>query len=193
VNYSLTQRRLIDYYNSSMKTIKLPKSVNPVQLAGQNDQIQGHLSLAQFERLGPLLQENTGTVDFSLHFMQDASQRAVVSGTVSAQLKLQCRRCLQPFSYQLEATVSLAVVENDQAAEELPEFYDPLLVVDGEVTLESLIEDELLLNLPVMPGHSEGECPVAIPSSWVDNELDEHKTPFTVLKKLLRSDKDGST
>ena len=176
-----------------MSTNSLPKNINLVQLATQNKLIQGRLPLVQCERLLPSLRENTGYVDFSLQFMQDESQRTVVRATMSAELGLECRRCLKPMTYPMRVSVDLAVVADDKAATELPECYEPLLVMDGEVALELLIEDELLLNLPVMPGHSEGECPVAIPSSWVDNELDEHKTPFTVLKKLLRSDEDGST
>ena len=171
-----------------MNTNSLPKNINPVQLATQNKQIRGRLPLVQCERLLPSLRENTGCVDFSLQFMQDDSQRTVVSATMSAELVLECRRCLQSMVYPMRVSVDLAVVADDEAATELPECYEPLLVIDGEVALESLIEDELLLNLPVMPSHSEDECPAALPINQDDNELEVHKSPFAVLNKLLRSD-----
>lgn len=171
-----------------MTPIKSLKSINPVQLAAQNEQIQGQLPLVDCERLLPLLRENTGCIDFSLQFMQDDSQRAIVHLNLSAVLMLECRRCLQPLSQQFEVAVDLAVIDKVEAAEDLPETYEPLLLTDGSVALESLIEDELLLNLPVMPGHSDQECPVALPENWISNELEERKNPFGVLKKLLRSD-----
>lgn len=167
-----------------MKRSKLPKSINPVQLAAQNEHIQGQLSLQQCERLASLLRENTGSVDFSLQFMQDESVRSIVRVKLNAELKVECGRCLQPMPYPIAYAVDLAVVADNQAAVELPDCYEPLLVTDDEVVLESLIEDELLLSLPVMPSHSEGECSVAVPTNWVNNELDEHKNPFAVLKKL---------
>lgn len=171
-----------------MTPIKSPKSINPVQLAAQNEQIQGQLLLVDCKRLLPLLRENTGCIDFSLQFMQDESQRAIVHLSLAVVLILECRRCLQPFSQQFEIAVNLAVIDEVEAAEDLPEGYEPLLVTDGSVALDYLIEDELLLNLPVMPGHSEGECPVALPENWMSDELEERKNPFGVLKKLLRSD-----
>ena len=171
-----------------MAPTKSLKSINPVQLAAQNEQIQGQLPLVDCERLVPLLRENTGSIDFSLQFMQDESQRAIVQLSLAVVLMLECRRCLQPFSQQFKVDVNLAVIGNVEAAEGLPECYEPLLVTDGVVALESLIEDELLLNLPVMPGHSDKECRVALPENWMSNELEERKNPFGVLKKLLRSD-----
>ena len=171
-----------------MSTNSLSKNINPVQLATQNKLIQGRLPLVQCERLLPSLRENTGYVDFSLQFMQDESQRTVVRATMSAELGLECRRCLKPMTYPMRVSVDLAVVADDKAATELPECYEPLLVMDGEVALESLIEDELLLNLPVMPSHSENECSAVLPTDQVDNELDGRKNPFAVLKNILRSD-----
>jgi uncharacterized protein len=171
-----------------MSTNTLPKNINPVQLAAQNKQIQGRLPLVQCERLLPSLRENTGCVDFSLQFMQDEGQRTVVRATMGADLVLECRRCLKSMIYPMRVKVDLAIVTDDVAATDLPECYEPLLVIDSEVALESLIEDELLLNLPVMASHSDDECSAVLPTDQIENELDGRKNPFATLKNLLRSD-----
>ncbi len=173
-----------------MISVVLPKNINPVQLAKHNEEIQGQLPLQQCERLMPLLRESGGSVDFSLHFMHDAAMRTIVRMSVSAECILECGRCLQPMPYPIEHSVELAVVADNDAVAELPGSYEPLLVTESGVDLGSLIEDELLLNLPVMPSHSEGQCSVSLPSQWLSSEPDEQSNPFAVLKKL--SDTRGS-
>lgn len=176
-----------------MKRSNLPKSINPVQLVAQRAHLEGELPLRECERLSALLRESTGRVDFSLQFMQDETTRAVIQVQARAALILECRRCLQPLAYPVEIAVTLAIVPDNAAAAELPEHYEPLVFTEGELALASLVEDELLLSLPVLHSHPEGECAVALPTSWVEDEPVEQKNPFTVLKKLLRSDRNGST
>jgi uncharacterized protein len=170
---------------NEMKSSSLPKNINPVQLAAQNQQIQGRLSLMQCERLLPVLVENTGYVDFSLQFMQDDEQRTVVRVNLSVELVLECRRCLKSMTYPVKTSQDLVQVSDDQAATLLPEYYEPLIVNNDEVELISLIEDELLLNLPVMPSHSDVECTAALPIIQDDTEPKVHMSPFAVLKPLF--------
>lgn len=170
-----------------MTRAQIPKTINPVQLAKRNEQIQGQLLLSQCERLSTLLQENTGHVDFCLRFMQDDVKRVIVDVTVSTALRLECRRCLQTLTYPVDIAVQLAVVEESEVAETLPDNYEPLLLVDSEVSLVSLIEDEILLSLPVLASHPEGECDVVLPTDTVDSEIDKRKNPFEVLKKFRES------
>lgn len=170
-----------------MNSTQLRKNFNPAQLAKQNEEIRGQISLHEFERLNPLLKESGASVDFSLEFMQDDASRTIVRLRVNAECVVECGRCLKPMPYPIVHSVELAVVANDDEAAELPETYEPLLLAENSVDLAILIEDELLLNLPVMPSHSEGECSVSIPSRWTSNESERARKPFAVLKKLSDS------
>ncbi len=170
-----------------MNSTHLRKNINPVQLAKQTEEIQGKLPLIDCERLDPLLRESGASVDFLLQFMQDDAMRTIVRMSVSAECIVECGRCLRPMPYQIAHSVELAVVANNDEASELPSSYEPLLLTESVVDLVSLIEDELLLNLPVMPSHSESECSASIPRQWTSNETEKLSGPFAILKKLSDS------
>ena len=67
-----------------------------------------------------------------------------------------------------------------------------ILVVDKPLLLSALVEDELLLALPMVPTHELSECPA---KAYVKKELDggrheadgEKKNPFAVLDKLKKT------
>lgn len=168
---------------SGMNSTFLRKNINPVQLAALNEEIQGQLPLQQCERLDSLMIESGGSVDFSLQFMHDDAMRTIVRMRVQAECIVECGRCLQPMSHPITHSVELAIVANNDEAAELPDCYEPLLLAESNVDLVTLIEDELLLNLPVMPSHSEGACSVSIPSQWTHG-AENRINPFAVLKKL---------
>jgi len=57
------------------------------------------------------------------------------------------------------------------------------LVVDAPLSLAELVEDELLLAMPMSPGHAEGQCEVAFPVTVGKVPAAEKRVnPFTELR-----------
>lgn len=74
-------------------------------------------------------------------------------------LRLTCQRCLQAVRYEIDVDRSFRFVADEAAAATLDaESEEDLLVHTRSLDLASLIEDELLLALPLVPRH-EGQCP----------------------------------
>ena len=108
----------------------------------------------------------------------------------SAEVPLTCQRCLGPVQVTLQldrwfrfvATEAVAESEDDDCEEDL-------LALEPRPNLIELLEDELLMALPLVPMHDT--CPVAVPMGSTDlPEEDEaappHQNPFQALAQLKR-------
>jgi uncharacterized protein len=151
-------------------------------------EFSGSYPLVALERLAPLLHQTEGEVGFWLSFERNADGQRVVRGKISTQLSLICQRCLTPTYFPVEREVLLGVVENLTAADQLPIDLDPLLV-EGLVSVREIVEDELLLALPVVATHERDHCPADevlkqyLPQKE-NNDEKEMSNPFSVLKSI---------
>ena len=122
----------------------------------------GEVRLADLSRLGDLLASDQGVVSYRLRGDM-AAGRPVLRLEVDTAVMLVCRLCLEPYRHEMRIS-RVFPVARDEAQLELWERNDPLLdalVADPELDLLTLVEDEILLSLPVAPRH-EPECgPVA--------------------------------
>ena len=109
-----------------------------------------------------------------------------MSGTASALVALICQRCTEPFELKLEVSFTFSPAKNAEAAEEIPSYYDVVeLDENGEVNLRDLMEEELMLMIPLIPRHELKDCSGEADSVWgeLPEEL-EKPNPFDVLKQL---------
>ncbi len=107
-----------------------------------------------------------------------------------ADVVLQCQRCLGPLDEAVQVDRHFRFVADEDTAASLDdEMEDEVLVLAKSLNLRDLVEDEMLLALPLVPRHDV--CPEKIPMQFGDVEIVEEKTnPFASLA-LLRKDKDG--
>ncbi len=171
---------------------QLPKTVDPRKLARQGIQFEGSLALNRFSRLVDALADDRGEVRVSLHFYQDEFGKTVLKGHLVVDCKMICQRCLDIADIPVHADMLLMAVWTDKQARALPVDYDPLFLQEEPIELVPLLEDELLLALPLIPYHAPELCSVAQNYSVGDavaeaaDELkeDETRNPFSVLAKL---------
>ena len=107
-----------------------------------------------------------------------------------ADVILQCQRCLQPLDEAVHVDRHFRFVADEDTAAALDdEVEDEVLALPKSLNLRDLVEDEMLLALPLVPRHDV--CPETIPMQFGDVEIVEEKAnPFASLA-LLRKDKDG--
>jgi uncharacterized protein len=107
-----------------------------------------------------------------------------------ADVVLQCQRCLQPLDEAVHVDRHFRFVADEDTAAALDdEIEDEVLALPKSLNLRDLVEDEMLLALPLVPRHEV--CPETIPMQFGDVEIVEEKAnPFASLA-LLRKDKDG--
>ena len=162
--------------------------------------ISGHDSLLKYKRLA---QEAKGLhPDLHVDWQATGELRAVPGEAGEHWLHLQahsafpmvCQRCLGPVDVLLGVERSFRFVADEATAEALDdEVEEDLLALSREFDLKELIEDELLMSLPVVPRHDE--CPVHVPMEVVDEDFEaanaEKPNPFAALANL-RAPKAGN-
>ncbi len=101
-----------------------------------------------------------------------------------AKIALQCQRCLQPVRVPIAAQRSYLFVPGENAAAELDaESEDDVLALTRSLDLQALVEDELLLILPLVPMHDR--CPSPLVAGQEDEApLDAPPHPFAALASL---------
>jgi uncharacterized protein len=104
----------------------------------------------------------------------------------SVRLPMQCQRCLTPVLETVAAERSFRFVVDEATAAALDdEAEDDILAISRDFDALALIEDELILSLPLVPLHEV--CPETVPMSAVDPGFEaaaERPNPFGVLAGL---------
>lgn len=166
----------------SEKTI--PEHIDPYRYAEQNLAIDGVLAVNTMSRLLPNLHEDATLAEVHVHFGRDEQGTTYLKGQIKADLVLQCQRCMEAYQYPIVSDLALGIVTNLDEANALPDFYEPVMVHDKQLALHELVEDELILNLPIIPKHAVEECQVSLPSEDEAQQKVVVKNPFHVLQSL---------
>lgn len=82
-----------------------------------------------------------------------------VEGRLRGSLTLRCERCLQALNWPFDLAVTLRLVRSEDEERRLLDHCEPLLLEDDWLPLHALVEDEILLALPMAPAHPAGDCP----------------------------------
>jgi uncharacterized protein len=65
---------------------------------------------------------------------------------------------MQQFRRQVSCDVALQVVSDESKLEGLSEVDDAIVEPDKVISVAELVEDELILAMPMIPRHEEGQC-----------------------------------
>jgi uncharacterized protein len=165
---------------------RLPVHIDPIRMADTRRLFQGEVTLAEMPRLVEALQDDDGKVSVSLEFGTDEEGIRFMRGQVQAEVTLICQRCLEPMRHQVDNDFALGLVRSETEAEELPSHYEPLLLDGKPLFLRDVIEDEMLLALPIVPRHPAQECEAQLESGETEAEQDggERDNPFASLAEL---------
>ncbi|MCP5208954.1 MAG: DUF177 domain-containing protein [Hahellaceae bacterium] len=170
-----------------MSNVALPVSVDAIKLADQNIELKGVFDICRLERLASLLLDKSGTASVDLRFFRDEMGLRVIKGTISAQVLLECQRCLEPVEVNLNSEMSLSLVFTDEQAKALSKSYDALMVSANEdLSLLDLVDEELLLCLPDYAYHETDDCQINYKKQDDDFQAAEakKKNAFSVLSDL---------
>ncbi len=166
----------------------IPTHVDPRKLADRDATLEGALPVARFERLKSALADDAGTVNISLAFERDEQHTVVIRSLLDVEVGMECQRCLELVRLPIHSECEYAVVREGANTQSLPKGYDVLEVGEDPLDLLELIEDELLLALPIVPAHAPEDCQQ--PAGGNDPEPSEDEVPrsnpFSVLAQLKR-------
>lgn len=162
----------------------IPEHIDPFRFAEQGLRLDGYVKVIDMHRLSANLGPNNDPVAVQLQFGVDEQGVTYLKGHLETKLTLQCQRCMEPYIYEIISDFVLGIVSTLDEIDALPDGYEPALAKEGQLALRELIEDELILNLPIIPKHEPEVCKVQLPlvnSGW---EQGKGENPFRVLETL---------
>jgi uncharacterized protein len=119
----------------------------------RHGELGGDLELAQLPRLAGLLQSADGSVRARLRFEQRGGGIGLTL-EYETTVQLTCQRCLEPYGEHIANRVELALVEQGADEASTPQGHEPVELDDGRLLPARLIEDELILSIPLVPKHA---------------------------------------
>lgn len=152
--------------------------------------VEGRLPLSALTRLRDSLVDDEGEVRFSIDFDHDALKVPYAELRIEAELPLECQRTLERFLLPVRIEQRLGLIRSESEEAALPPDYEPLLMPeDGMLRTAELVEDELILAVPVVPV-SPGSDPVERDWSQPDAAAEpERPNPFAALASLKKNPK----
>ena len=159
-------------------------------LADGHEQVDFSIPLKEFPRVLPLLAEPDGVARGRVEFAREG-RIAVASVKLSAEVTLECQRCLSPLKVPVSAAGRAALVASAAEAERVPQDLEAVLAPDYRISLRDLVEEELLLALPLVPRHENEGCASASAGTQAEPDATtqpagETHRPFDQLAELLK-------
>ncbi|AWK14953.1 23S rRNA accumulation protein YceD [Candidatus Fukatsuia symbiotica] len=173
-----------------MQKVKLPLTIDVLRSAQKRLDYSGVYPAEQVTRVADSVVSVNSDVAAWLSFNLDNRRLAVITGHADVDVTLMCQRCGNNFSYHIHATYCFSPVANDEQTEALPAAYEPVDVDEfGEIDLLAMIEDEIILSVPIIPLHESEYCEVS-EADMVCGQLPEEAekpNPFAALANLKKS------
>jgi len=170
---------------------KLRKRYQVQNEVARNGCFEGEIALSSLKRLGELLHPgapggDAAKVALNFEFSRNEFDIPTISGHLQTRLGLECQRCLDPFELPLELDFRLMIDASDEMLRHSSE--DTLYSDDGYINIAEVVEDELILAIPLVAMHEHTACNENWQVSETGSETAVKENPFAVLQQLKTTD-----
>jgi len=158
--------------------------IDSLDFARSGKQIDAEVSFAELPRLLDVLDNSQGILRYTVQGSMDAQGSPMLKISLSGECQLRCQRCLQGMGYAIQHDARLKLCDQAvlDAQDDEDEELDHILA-DANLDVLELLEEEILLSLPIAPRHESGACQLTEDG----DRQKESKHPFAVLEKLKRN------
>jgi len=164
--------------------MKDPYQVDPQRLSEKPLVLEGTVKPGELERLEDALANGEGELHYRITAGLDPQRRKVVSCIIKGFVFLTCQASLEAFRYEICVDDRLVLVDEESQLPPVDEESDTedYLVADEPLDIRDLVEDAVLLALPMIPrkpGLDEAKAGGA-------HDEAAKRSPFAVLEGLKR-------
>ena len=143
----------------------------------------GQAALAAMPRLQDRLAGDAGTVAYVVRGKLDQRQRPLLELEITGNPSLRCGRCLAPLDFPLHLQSRVLLMQPGAAMLEEDDPESPEWIEAGaELDFLELVEDEILLSLPLSVRHEQGNCR----DGGAMGQTSGRDNPFSKLATLLQ-------
>ncbi len=158
--------------------------VDSVAFARESGELRATVAVAALARLHDALFDQSGAIAYELAGRVDQEGKPSLRLALGGELVLRCQRCLGSVRFRFDAVRNFVLVPAGQAlsdpadeAEDTEQLY-----AEPKLDVIALVEDEVILGLPMVAGHEEGACTAPLPKA----EAGRWESPFNALADLKR-------
>lgn len=171
--------------SADVPAAQVPETLDAWRTVAARRSFEGRLPLSALTRLRDLLSDPDGEVHYTLQFDHDLLQVPYAELRIQARLPLLCQRSLQRFLFPVDLVQRLGLIRREAEEAALPPEYEALLVPeDGVLRPADLVEDELVLAVPVVPIDPDSE---PVRRDWPAQEQEKTEaSPFAALASLKK-------
>jgi uncharacterized protein len=126
-------------------------------LANRGVTLSGELTIGTLTRLKSSLHSDVGSVSATLRFRQRDDGWLGAELALKATVELVCQRCLEPFRHELAETANVVLADAASLPAAVPAGFEPFELEDGRLQPAELVEDELIVAMPLVPKHGRVE------------------------------------
>jgi uncharacterized protein len=153
--------------------------INNLEFAKNQLKLSDYLVIAELPRLAEILaNKDESSVQFELLGTGKQFRQPSLHLTIKASLVVKCQRCLDEMTVNLNLSFDY-LISNTEISEAEDDDEIDWLEASHEMDVGELIEDELLLALPIAPTHAY-DC------SKLSTQSGDKPNPFAVLKGLIK-------
>lgn len=144
----------------------------------------GKIALSELDRLQGYLVGNSGELNYTIRGALDRDGKPLLRIVIQGSINLRCQRCLGELRHVLDMQRDLLLARDEVELSHLDEdeSVDGVLAIP-DMDVMALIEDEIILSLPISPRHGESECSIGT-MNWSDASEKPLFSALAQLKKL---------
>lgn len=179
-----------------------PRRLGVSTFAAEGATLQGQWAGDDLPRLAASATPPQDTPNAAIEWQASGERVPVTGGDPELWLRvgartavwLTCQRCLQPYQQTIEIDRRLRFVRDEAEAEALDaELEDDVLALPRSLDLRELIEDEILLALPLVPRHEHCPAPLSFDPGAAEAVAEPEKEhPFAALQALKTGRRGGT-
>lgn len=166
-------------------------AINSLEFALTAQSLQGEIPLDQLSRLHDVLMSREGSIRYHLRGGKSTLGKPMLSCAIEGDLALCCQRCLSRMDYHIDTQSALEIVtsESELAAGADDDVWSDKILASEQFDVVAVIEDELLLSLPIAPMHDTHDCHAPNEKSGLGRD----SSPFAALAAIKSGTKPNIT
>ena len=169
---------------------KLRRRYQVQKEVARNGYFEGQIPLSELTRLDGLLHRGANSshdadIVVQFEFLRNELGVAMLSGQLQASLELECQRCLDSLCLPLRQEFELMIDADEDLVRDSS--METIFSEDGYIDIYSVIEDELILAIPLVTLHEDTDCNEHWPVAG-KGDSESRQSPFEVLRQLKTTD-----
>lgn len=178
----------------------LTAKVSLKEVVEGNIVLEGLITSDRLSRLSDSVIAIEKSFDVILKFGRNLSGKTQIVVKINGSVVVQCQRCLDNMNLPITVDTILTVVAHDDEAKSSIAHQEPIIIQNDVLEIDTIVEDEILLVLPIVAKHELKNNNQSCVSSLVEKNLNFDdgqassinrrstlgmENPFLMLKNLL--------